>query len=118
MATLGIYLDAIISLKERVGIRTILSALVDRLASHVEASGSDTIPPEANAFKLMNDCVTKLTMERANMTLVETLNLLPRRVWPKLMLCACVNKRLNEYADGGGQGSISIYWRREISLQP
>jgi vacuolar protein sorting-associated protein 35 len=75
MATLGIYLDAIISLKERVGIRTILSALVDRLASHVEASGSDTIPPEANAFKLMNDCVTKLTMERANMTLVETLNL-------------------------------------------
>jgi len=75
IATLGLFLDTLIKLKERVGIRTILSALVERLAGYVESSGLEVLPVETNAFKLMNECVTTLIMERTNMTLVETLNL-------------------------------------------
>ncbi len=75
LQTLSVLLDACVKLKEKVNVRLILAALVDRLAEYLTSSGSDVLPSDVLAFKLFNECVTTLIMERSNMTLVETLNL-------------------------------------------
>ena len=74
LATLEIFLQACATLKERVNVRSILEAMMDRLAKHV--TGSETqVPLEINAFKLFNDCITTFIEERTNMSLTETLRL-------------------------------------------
>ncbi len=75
IATLSIFLNAIIKLKEKVNIKNILESLVSRLSEYISNSGSEVISPEINAFKLFNDCVKTLIEGRTNMTLVATLNL-------------------------------------------
>lgn len=73
LATLDTFLQTCTSLKEKVNVRTILEALMDRLVLHVTNNGQ--IPAEVPAFKLFNDCVSSIIEERAAMSLVETLKL-------------------------------------------
>ena len=75
LQTLSVLLDACVKLKEKVNVRLILAALVDRLAEYLTSSNTEVLPTDVLAFKLFNECVTTLIMERSNMTLVETLNL-------------------------------------------
>ena len=73
-ATLKEFLTACVGLKGKVNVRAILEALMDRLSSHVsESDGS--IPDDLNPFELFNDCVSNIIEERANMILVESLQL-------------------------------------------
>jgi len=74
LATLGPFLATCTALKEKVNVRAILESLMDRLALHISNNQSQ-IPSDVNAFKLMNDCVTSLIEDRANMSLTETLRL-------------------------------------------
>lgn len=80
IATLEQFLLSCKDLKEKVPVRTILESMMDRLSNYAANSGGQTgqvlaTLMEINAFKLFNDCVTALIMERANMTLPETLRL-------------------------------------------
>ena len=80
MATLESFLGACKDLREKVPVRSILESMMDRLASHAANSGGNSgqvlaTLMEINAFKLFNDCVTDLIMNRSNMTLPETLRL-------------------------------------------
>ena len=80
LATLEPFLASCKELKERVPVRSILESMMDRLAIYVASSGASNgsvlaTLMEINAFKLFNDCVTALIMERTNMTLPETLRL-------------------------------------------
>lgn len=70
-ATLNEFLTACVGLKEKVNVRAILEALMDRLSSHVAEGGE--MPQDVNMFKLFNDCVTSLIEERSNMSLSESL---------------------------------------------
>ena len=80
MATLEAFLGACKELREKVPVRSILESMMDRLASHAASAGGASgqvlaTLMEINAFKLFNDCVTELIMNRSNMTLPETLRL-------------------------------------------
>lgn len=80
MATLQPFLAACKELREKVPVRSILESMMDRLASHAANAGGNSgqvlaTLMEINAFKLFNDCVTDLIMNRSNMTLPETLRL-------------------------------------------
>lgn len=80
LATLEIFLAKCKELKEKVPVRSILESMMDRLANYAASSGGASgqvmaTLVEINAFKLFNDCVTSLIMERSNMTLPETLRL-------------------------------------------
>jgi vacuolar protein sorting-associated protein 35 len=78
LSTLEVFLTTCNQLKEKVPVRNILEALMDRLANYASTSSSGQVInslTELNAFKLFNDCITSLIMERANMTLAETLRL-------------------------------------------
>lgn len=70
-ATLNEFLTACVGLKEKVNVRTILEALMDRLSGHVADGGE--MPQDVNMFQLFNDCVTNLIEERLNMSLMESL---------------------------------------------
>jgi len=69
LSTLEIFLQTCTTLKEKVNVRTILEALMERLVLHGQ------IPPEIPAFKLFNDCISSIIEERSAMSLVETLKL-------------------------------------------
>jgi len=79
LSTLESFLETCTKLKEKVAVRTILESMMDRLANY--ASTSESVGAvlatltEINAFKLFNDCITTLIMERTSMTLPETLRL-------------------------------------------
>jgi vacuolar protein sorting-associated protein 35 len=80
LATLESFLATCKELKEKVPVRTILESMMDRLANYAANAGTASgqvlaTLMEINAFKLFNDCVTALIMERSNMTLPETLRL-------------------------------------------
>jgi len=72
--TLDIFLKSITELKEKVDARTILESMMGRLSQHT-ANTNTPIPPEINAFKLFNDCISTLIETRSNMSLPETLKL-------------------------------------------
>lgn len=74
LATLEPFLQACGNLKEKVNVRAILEAMMDRLAYYA-ASNSGQIPAEVPAFKMFNDCITTLIDTRTNLTLTETLRL-------------------------------------------
>mmetsp|Transcript_33134 Transcript_33134/g.72297 ORF Transcript_33134/g.72297 Transcript_33134/m.72297 type:complete len:820 (-) Transcript_33134:19-2478(-) len=74
LATLEPFLQTCANLKEKVNVRAILEAMMDRLAYYA-ANNSGQIPAEVKAFKMFNDCVTTLIENRANLTLTETLRL-------------------------------------------
>jgi len=74
LATLECFLQTCATLKEKVNVRTILEAMMERLVLHV-TTGMGSIPAEVPAFKLFNDCVSSIIEERATMSLVETLKL-------------------------------------------
>ena len=69
LSTLEQFLQTCTQLKEKVNVRSILEALMERLVLHGQ------IPAEIPAFKLFNDCVSSIIEERAAMSLVETLKL-------------------------------------------
>ena len=73
-ATLTEFLAACVGLKEKVNVRAILEALMDRLSTHV-AENEGSMPAHLNPFQLFNDCVSNIIEERANMNLVESLQL-------------------------------------------
>jgi vacuolar protein sorting-associated protein 35 len=73
IATLDQFLKTCTSLKEKVNVASILSAMMERLAQHASTNPSGAI--EVNAFKQFNDCITTLIEDRTNMTLTETLKL-------------------------------------------
>ena len=83
LATLETFLHNCTLLKEKVSVRTILDALMNRLASHTAsnaanattAAAAEVSPELANSFRLFNDCITTLIEERTNMSLTETLRL-------------------------------------------
>ena len=70
--TLEPFLQACSQLKEKVNVRIILEALMERL-SHFSPSGAET--NGVNSFKLFSDCISALIEARPNMTLPETLKL-------------------------------------------
>jgi len=71
--TLEAFLTGCTALKEKVNVRNILEALMNRLA--VSSANGSAIPSDIPAFKLFNDCITTLIEDRSNMSLVETLKL-------------------------------------------
>lgn len=76
IVTLDKFLDNCPLLKEKVNVRNILEAMMNRLAgSSANVNGGSVIPPEINAFKLFNDCISNLIENRASMSLTETLQL-------------------------------------------
>lgn len=74
LATLEPFLQACANLKEKVNVRAILEAMMDRLAYYA-ANNSGQIPAEVPAFKMFNECITTLIETRENLTLTETLRL-------------------------------------------
>jgi vacuolar protein sorting-associated protein 35 len=71
VATLEPFLKLCTQLKEKVDVRSILDSMMKRLSNQASAlSQQDT-----NAFKLFNECITSLIMDRANMNLTESLKL-------------------------------------------
>jgi len=67
--TLELFLQTCTALKEKVNVRSVIEALMERLMLNCQ------IPPEIPAFKLFNDCISSIIEERAAMSLVETLKL-------------------------------------------
>mmetsp|Transcript_11180 Transcript_11180/g.17015 ORF Transcript_11180/g.17015 Transcript_11180/m.17015 type:complete len:376 (+) Transcript_11180:111-1238(+) len=74
LATLEPFLHTCVNLKEKVNVRSILEAMMDRLANYA-ANNTGQIPSEIHAFKMFNDCITTLIENRTNLTLTETLRL-------------------------------------------
>jgi vacuolar protein sorting-associated protein 35 len=74
LVTLDLFLKTIVDLKEKVNVRSILEAMMDRLANHANGN-AQSIPAEIPAFKLFNECITTLIEDRSNMSLPETLRL-------------------------------------------
>jgi vacuolar protein sorting-associated protein 35 len=74
LATLEPFLQACGNLKEKVNVRAILEAMMDRLAYYA-AHNAGQIPAEVQAFKMFNECVTNLIDTRTTLTLTETLKL-------------------------------------------
>ncbi|GMH98622.1 hypothetical protein TrST_g10539 [Triparma strigata] len=73
LATLETFLTTCTKLKEKVNIRTILQSMMNRLSLFGEGEGR--IPPDLDAFRLFNDCITKILEERSNLDLAEILRL-------------------------------------------
>jgi vacuolar protein sorting-associated protein 35 len=74
--TLELLLQTVSTLKEKVNVRAILEALMDRLAAHAaNNAAAGAVGAEINSFKLFNDCISTLIEDRANMSLTETLRL-------------------------------------------
>lgn len=74
--TLELLLQTVSTLKEKVNVRAILEALMDRLASHAaNNAAAGAVGAEINSFKLFNDCISTLIEDRASMSLTETLRL-------------------------------------------
>jgi len=74
--TLELLLQTVSALKEKVNVRAILEALMDRLAAHAaNNAAAGAVGAEINSFKLFNDCITTLIEDRASMSLTETLRL-------------------------------------------
>mmetsp|Transcript_5371 Transcript_5371/g.8855 ORF Transcript_5371/g.8855 Transcript_5371/m.8855 type:complete len:812 (+) Transcript_5371:25-2460(+) len=74
LATLEDFLQTCVNLKERVNVRAILEALVDRLSYYAE-NNNGSIPADIHAFKMFNHCITQIIEDRKNLTLTETLRL-------------------------------------------
>lgn len=74
LATLEPFLQACATLKDKVNVRAILEAMMDRLANYA-ANNSGQVPAEVPAFKMFNDCITTLIENRSNLSLTETLRL-------------------------------------------
>jgi len=83
LQTLETLLKTCTLLKEKVNVRAVLEALMERLSNYYaiinsgQASGEVIIDMsgDVNAFTMLNDCVSSLIEERTNMTLAETLRL-------------------------------------------
>lgn len=74
--TLELLLQTVSTLKEKVNVRAILEALMDRLAAHAaNNAAAGAVGAEINSFKLFNDCISTLIEDRASMSLTETLRL-------------------------------------------
>ena len=74
LATLEDFLQTCVNLKERVNVRAILEALVDRLSYYAD-NNNGSIPSEIHAFKMFNHCITQIIEDRKNLTLTDTLRL-------------------------------------------
>eukprot|EP01041_Mallomonas_annulata_P001296 gene1296-2508_t len=83
LVTLETLLQTCTLLKEKVNVRTVLEALMERLSNYYviihsgQGSGEEVIDMsgDVNAFTMLNDCISSLIEERASMTLSETLRL-------------------------------------------
>jgi vacuolar protein sorting-associated protein 35 len=73
LATLEPFLQSFPQLKEKVNVRTILEAMMNRLASY--ASNNGKIPDEVEAFRMFNSCITSLIEERKSMSVADALKL-------------------------------------------
>jgi vacuolar protein sorting-associated protein 35 len=74
LATLESFLQTCTQLKEKVNVRAVLEAMMDRLSGFTDGKPS-TIPADVPAFTLFNDCVAKLLVERTALDLAEVLRL-------------------------------------------
>lgn len=74
LATLEPFLQTCTQLKEKVNVRAILESMMDRLSGYADGN-SAKIPAEVEAFKVFNECVTKLLEERTSLDLAEVLRL-------------------------------------------
>ncbi|CAM9459399.1 unnamed protein product [Laminaria digitata] len=70
LASLEAFLDGVCRLKEKVRVRPVLESLMERIGNYVEEH-PDTLPRDVDAFRLLNDCVTRLISERSKLELSE-----------------------------------------------
>jgi len=82
--TLEPFLQTCTQLKEKVSVRTILESMMDRLANGGASGGQEggqegsvvtTIPESVDAFKMFNECVSKVLERSVGMELAEVLRL-------------------------------------------
>ncbi|CAN0154646.1 unnamed protein product, partial [Hapterophycus canaliculatus] len=72
LASLEAFLDGVCRLKEKVRVRPILESLMERIGNYVEEH-PDALPRDVDAFRLLNDCVTRLVSERPKLELSEVI---------------------------------------------
>ncbi|CAM9375799.1 unnamed protein product, partial [Scytosiphon promiscuus] len=72
LASLEAFLDGVCRLKEKVRVRPILESLMERIGNYVEEH-PDALPRDVDAFRLLNDCVTRLVSERSKLELSEVI---------------------------------------------
>ncbi|CAN0267688.1 unnamed protein product, partial [Ectocarpus sp. 12 AP-2014] len=70
LASLEAFLDGVCRLKEKVRVRPVLESLMERIGNYVEEH-PDALPKDVDAFRLLNDCVTRLVSERPKLELSE-----------------------------------------------
>ncbi|CAM9305470.1 unnamed protein product [Ectocarpus sp. 13 AM-2016] len=70
LASLEAFLDGVCRLKEKVRVRPVLESLMERIGNYVEEH-PDALPKDVDAFRLLNDCVTRLVSERLKLELSE-----------------------------------------------
>ncbi|CAM9899767.1 unnamed protein product [Ectocarpus sp. 6 AP-2014] len=70
LASLEAFLDGVCRLKEKVRVRPVLESLMERIGNYVQEH-PDALPKDVDAFRLLNDCVTRLVSERPKLELSE-----------------------------------------------
>lgn len=75
LATLELFLNACIQLKDKVNIRTILESMIDRLSNNFSTNISAEMSPVSNAFTLFSNCVNSLIENRPALKLIDCLRL-------------------------------------------
>eukprot|EP00904_Undaria_pinnatifida_P013441 jgi/Undpi1/9227/HiC_scaffold_26.g11685.m1 len=101
LASLEAFLDGVCRLKEKVRVRPVLESLMERIGNYVEEH-PDTLPRDVDAFRLLNDCVTRLIAERPKLELSEVILMQAKEVIEKS--CGGVEQVAAPRVGGGREG--------------